>query len=148
MKIFSWVLFIAVAMTAFIRHDAGAETAAVVSSFIKNETISRVDARAIYLMKARRWDNGQQIVLFQMPHNSRAHKQFVRDVLEMSAEQYAREWDRLTNAGLSTSIKIVNSEREMLQRIAGTSSGLGYIDADHLVIHDENSGVRTLRIVD
>jgi hypothetical protein len=53
----------------------------------------------------------------------------------MTPEQYSREWDRIVNSGLSTSIRIVMSEAEMIDRVANTPNALGYIDTDHLIAY-------------
>lgn len=130
----------------FVCNTAFAETLAIVNVALHIGQISREDARALYLMKERRWDDGQIVILYQLPTNSKLHRAFVRDVLGMSNEQYNREWDRLVNAGLSTYIHSVSSQQEMIRRVANTANALGYIDSDHMIINTGERDITTLRI--
>lgn len=132
----------------FVCCAGHAETTAIVNSAIRTGRITREDARALYLMKERRWDNGQLVIIFQMPLNSRQHRAFVRDVLGMSNEQYLREWGRIVNAGLNTYIRPVATYQEMLTRVSNTPSSLGYIDADNMFINAGEQNVTFLHITD
>ena len=124
-----------------------ADTTAIVNAAVESGQITREDARNLYLMKSRRWEDGQLIILFQMPQNSSSHKAFVREVLGMSTEQYNREWDRLVNAGLSGSIRSVANEEEMMRKVGLTPNALGYVSNDRLIVHNGENYVRTLRII-
>ena len=128
--------------------SAMADTAAIVNSAVRVGQISKEDVRSLFLMRERRWNDGQLVVLFHLPNFSRAHKTFVRDVLGMTTEQYGREWDRLTNAGLSTYVRSVSTQKEMLYKVSQTSGGLGYLDSDYIIVNRGDSDAKMLRIVD
>ena len=138
-------LFLVIALYCY---NALADTVTIVGKQTSIENISRNEAKSLYLMKSRRLNDGQSVILFQMPQSSYEHKKFVRDVLGMPIEQYKRELDRLINAGLSMPIRIVSSKQDMLNSVAITYNSIGYIDADHLIIYSGENDVKTLKIID
>ncbi len=87
-------------------------------------------------------------MLFQMPRSTYVHKAFVRDVLNLSPEQYAREWDKLVNAGLSSYIQSVPTSQDMLLSVKQTPNALGYLDENNLILHNGKKDVKILRIID
>lgn len=130
-------------------YSALADTVMITDSdFNSIEKITKTEAQFLYLMKTRRLNDGQVVTLFQMPQDSVQHKQFVRNILRMSIEQYNRELDRITNSGLSTRIKTVYTKQEMIQRVSSTINSIGYIDTDYLIIYSGDSNVKTLTISD
>lgn len=129
-----------------ISANAFSQSLGIVNTAVTIGQISRNDARALYLMKERRWDDGQPVILFKLPTTSRIHRSFVREVLGMSVSQYTREWDRIVNAGLSTNVQLVTTATEMFLRVANTSNALGYIDSDHMIVNMGDRDVKTLRI--
>jgi hypothetical protein len=132
----------------FVCMSATAEVVAIISTAVKIGHITRMEARSLYLMKERRWDDGQLVVIVQMTPGTRIHKAFVRDVLNMTNEQYTREWDRMVNAGLSTRIKIVANQDEMFNLVSSTPNAIGYLDQENLLVNTGKADIRTLKIID
>jgi hypothetical protein len=132
----------------FVCMSATAEVVAIISTAVKIGHITRTEARSLYLMKERRWDDGQLVVIVQMTPGTRIHKAFVRDVLNMTNEQYTREWDRMVNAGLSTRIKIVANQDEMFNLVSSTPNAIGYLDQENLLVNTGKADIRTLKIID
>ncbi len=136
-------------LTTFLLCGAAkADTTAIINSAVETGRITRADVRALFLMKERRFDDGQRVVIFQLPRESRLHRQFVREVLEMTPEQYARAWDKIVNAGLSTYIRSVTSSEQMFTAVARTASGLGYVDSSTLMLNNGANDVKILKIID
>ena len=135
-------------IVAIYCFNALADSVTIVGRQTAIENISRNEAKSLYLMRTRRLNDGQSVILFQMPQNSYEHKKFVRDVLGISIEQYNRELDKLINVGLSTPIRVVNTKQDMLNSVAITYNSIGYIDADHLIIYSGENDVKTLKIID
>lgn len=127
---------------------AESQVTTLVNSDFNEAHITKREVRNLYLLKSRRLSDGQTVVLFQLPTNSKLHKLFVREVLDMSVEKYLQEIDRLVNAGLNTNIIIVNNKEEMMYKVSSAPSGIGYIDNDYLLMNDGNRGVKILKIVE
>lgn len=137
-----------IVLATTIQATVLAGNVAVINAVNPTGQITRSEARALFLMRERRFYDGQRVVLVQMPRSSRAHRIFLRDVLGMSPAQYAREWDKLVNSGLSTSVLYVATTEEMLATVSRTENSLGYVDADNLLINAGNSDVKILHITD
>jgi hypothetical protein len=138
---------VALFLMLFTYIIASADTDSITSLDVSKDTISRDEAKALYLMKIRRWDNGDQILLFQLDHSNIVHKRFVRDVLDMSPERYAREWERLVNTGMGTSVKTVSTTADMVKRVSSSRNGLGYIDSDKIIIYTPEGSYKILKII-
>jgi hypothetical protein len=127
---------------------AAADSNVIVSPGNQNSAMTRAEARSLFLMRTRRFPDGSPVVLIQLPAQHQTHKRFVREVLNMTPEQYARERDKATNSGTAATIRFVSTTEEMLMRVARTPNSLGYVDSDNLLLNSGNNDVKVLRIID
>ncbi len=140
--------YLFVLASIFTSSNLGADTVAIINSTTSSNKISRADVRALFLMRTQRLADGSRVVLFLLPQDSRIHKEFVRQVLDMSPAQYYREWQRISNSGLAAHVQHVASPQEMVARVSRTPNGLGYVDNNNLVVNSGNSDVKILQITD
>jgi ABC-type phosphate transport system substrate-binding protein len=124
------------------------ETATIGSKNLMDNTITKTEVRLLYLMKNKRLFNGDRPVLFHLPKESKVRDAFIREVLNMTIEQYNTEISKVTNIGLGTFIKTAKNNNDMLYRVGNTINGIGYSDKDHLLVYIGDSDVKILTIID
>jgi ABC-type phosphate transport system substrate-binding protein len=109
--------------------DASSARAA---DIIVNKTVpiaqhTLADTRAIFAMRKRVWPNGKQIIVFSLSDSSSTHKDFVKNNLRIFPHQLRRVWDRLIFAGTGEAPIQLDSEQDMIDKIANTPDSIGYI---------------------
>lgn len=137
----------AAALLFLLSTSAWADVEPIINRNLPLREISRADARDIYLLKERMGPAGNKPQLFRLPLRNRLHREFVRDVLGMTADQFDREWQKLVNAGLATEIEEVQTEREMLSIVSRRPRGVGYLGRDYLVLNANGHDVEVVRIL-
>ena len=99
----------------------------IVNESVPKARYSRADARAIFTMHLRRWPNGESIKVFTLADDEPAHKDFVKNNLDMFPHQLRRAWDRMTYSGTGVAPIELDSEQEMIEKILHTPNAIGYI---------------------
>ena len=145
MKKFIAVLFLLLVTS---QSDSSDSEMVVSTALEKVQYLTRAEARNLYLLKTRVWKDGVRVVVLRLPSDHSVHKEFVRDILKMSDEQYNSEWNKLTNAGLLTTTETVLTPNEMLQVINRKHNAIGYISKDYLIINVGGYNVKVITIVD
>lgn len=125
-----------------------AESTPIGSKDLTVNTITKVEVQNLYLMKNKHLFNGDKIVLFHMPKESKDRNSFIREVLNMSIEKYDTELNKTINIGMGGFIKTVKNKNDMVLRVSLTTNGIGYIDKDHLLVYIGESDVKMFNIVD
>lgn len=134
-------------LLALLSTSAFADVLGIINKAVQVKEITREDARAVFLLKERYAPNGIKIQLFRMPLQSKLHREFVRDVLDMSEVQFEREWSKIVNAGLAPEIEEVSTQREMLATVSRKYRSVGYLDKDYIVINMDGTDAVAVRIV-
>jgi len=129
-----------------ITININADTLMVAQVDVNAGQLSVSDVRSFYLMKYRRWPDGNRVILFQMPIDSPAHRHFIREVLRMSVSDYEKEWSKVVNSGFSSEIRYVYSSEEMLHRVSFTRNAIGYVDSDNIIVNSGSNDVKVLHI--
>lgn len=110
------------------------DTVPITSSEFALSSISRFELRRLYFMKDK-WADGVGIVtLYQRPPHSSEHIRFIRETLELTPAAFYRELALSVNAGKGTTITIVNSDEEMLEKATSKDNAIGYLDVDTVII--------------
>ena len=104
-------------------------TEIVVNKSVPSVDYSTADIRAIFTMQKRVWPNNRQIKVYTLSDNSPLHKDFVKNVLQMFPHQIRRIWDRMTFSGTGDAPIELESEQEMVDKIATTPDSIGYTNS-------------------
>lgn len=111
-------------------------------------TISKNEVRQLFLLKKKRLSDGSLIVLVQMNQNNPIHRKFIRDILNISFEDYNRIVNNNNNSGNSGYVITVNTQQEMLDKVTDISNSIGYIDNDYLLINSLNNNLAIYKIIE
>lgn len=132
----------------FLHQNISADTSLITMYGDNTKSITKKDVKLLYLMKRRNLSNGDPVIIYQMPVNGALHKKFVRDILDMSIEQYNQVINQTVNSGLSRFIITVETREEMISKVSETNNSIGYIDSDYLIINSISKTVSIYKIID
>jgi hypothetical protein len=101
----------------------------VVNKSVSTGEFSTAEVRAIFAMQKRFWPNNKQIKVFVLADNNPIHKDFVKNILQMFPHHIRRVWERITFTGTGTAPIVLDSEQEMIDKIANTPDSIGYLNS-------------------
>ena len=80
-------------------------------------------------MRRRSWTDGTPIHVFVLDDNQPLHRSFSKNVLSIFPHRLRKKWNRLVFTGTGQAPTEVASEQEMLERVANTPGGIGYLSS-------------------
>ncbi len=90
------------------------------------EVLSRNEARLYLTMRVKQWPNGLPVRVFVLPDNDPLHLRVVKSVLGLFPYQLRRAWDRQLFSGTGQAPVTLETESEVIRRVAQTPGGIGY----------------------
>jgi hypothetical protein len=137
MDSFTLLQFVYIKLVSFIRVGIIVSTMGcssvnaaeiVVNSTVPSKQYTLADIRAVFMMRQRFWPNGEQIKVFTLSDSDLLHKDFVKNNLNMFPHQLRRIWDRMLFSGTGAIPVQLDSEQEMIDKIANTPYAIGYLN--------------------
>ena len=104
----------------------------VVNADVPVDSLTRSMTRSIFSMRMTSWPNGMPIKVFVMGDKTPLHAAFSKEILGVFPHQLRRAWNRQIFAGTGQSPTKVDSEQEMIERVADTPGAIGYVSEDVL----------------
>ncbi len=95
---------------------------------LNTQELSLNQLRSIFSLRARQWPDGTPITVFVYRDEKPAHRQFLLSTLKMLPHQLRRQWDRYIYSGIGQGPVVVDSQKEMLNKVKSTPGGIGYIE--------------------
>jgi len=89
--------------------------------------IGQQEARALFAMSQRSWQDGTPVVVFVLPDSSPIHKEFCKKHLGMFAHQLRQTWDRKVFSGTGQAPEVASTVEEMRALISKTPGAIGYL---------------------
>lgn len=89
--------------------------------------IDRTVLRAIFTMRLRQWPDGTPVRVFVLPDRDEATALFCREQLGTYPYVMRSTWDRMVFTGTGLAPTVVDSEREMRERVRTTPGAIGYV---------------------
>lgn len=105
-----------------------ADSTVIVNPSVSTKSIDTQTLGRIYAMQIKNWNDGQPVKVFTFPSNSKFHHQFVISKMKIQPHQLERLWNRLIFTGTGRTPIVVNSEKEMMQKVKETPGAIGYIE--------------------
>jgi ABC-type phosphate transport system substrate-binding protein len=90
-------------------------------------SLSLAQARALFSMRMTQWPDGSPVRVFVLAPTQAPHVAFCKQVLDLYPYQLRQSWDRLVYSGLGQAPVEVESETEMIRRVASTPGAVGYV---------------------
>jgi hypothetical protein len=89
--------------------------------------IDRALLRAVFTMRQRQWPDGTPIHVFVLPDRDDTTALFCREQLGTYPYVMRSTWDRMVFTGTGLAPIVVESEREMRERVRATPGAIGYV---------------------
>ncbi|MCU7811029.1 MAG: substrate-binding domain-containing protein [Candidatus Thiodiazotropha sp. (ex Notomyrtea botanica)] len=102
----------------------------VVNENVPIETLSRSTVRSVFSMRMTSWPDGVPIQVFVMGDKTKLHASFSKEILGVFPHQLRRAWNRQIFAGTGQAPAKVDTEQEMLDKVATTPGAIGYISKE------------------
>ncbi|MFD2190997.1 hypothetical protein [Pistricoccus aurantiacus] len=99
---------------------------------VETHQLNRDTARAMFAMRQRTWPDGQAARIFVLPNDDHSHERFVKQFLNVYPHQLQMAWDRVVFSGTGQAPSQVDTEAEMLEQVASTPGGMGYLEKKYL----------------
>ena len=94
---------------------------------VTEKTLSVNSLRSIFSMRLKTWSDGTKIRVFVLSDEDQLHQIVSKEKLNVFPYQLRSTWDRLVFSGTGQAPIKVNSNEEMLARIATTPGAIGYL---------------------
>lgn len=104
----------------------------IVSPSLSDTKLDRSLLRAVFTLRVRQWPDGSPIRVFVLPDNDPLSDQFYRERLGMYSYVLRRVWDRMVFTGTGLAPTVVQSEKEMIERVRSTPGAIGYVNQREL----------------
>lgn len=121
-----------VALLPLSAHAAERQVVLIAHPQVANTSLTRDTTRAIFAMRQRSWPDGQAVRVFVLPNNHPVHARFAKERLTVYPHQLQLAWDRMVFSGTGQAPSQVDSQIEMLERVATTPGALGYLEREYL----------------
>jgi ABC-type phosphate transport system substrate-binding protein len=108
-------------------QEAGLSVDVIVSPSLTSTKLDRSLLRAVFTMRLRQWPDGSAIRVFVLPDSDPLSDQFYRERLGMYSYVLRRAWDRMVFTGTGLAPTVVQTEKEMLERVRSTPGAIGYV---------------------
>lgn len=101
--------------------------------------------KQIYSDRVSFWDNGEEILVFELPVKSNAREKFAQNVLNKSAISCQRDWsNRFINNTIKNAVKV--KPQRLVARFVGMKlSAIGYVSESEM---DNLSGLKIVMVID
>jgi ABC-type phosphate transport system substrate-binding protein len=112
-------------------HAQAESVEIIVNPALATVPLNRDLLRAIFSMRLREWPAGPPVHVFVLPDEDPTSDQFYREALGIYAYMLRAAWDRMVFTGTGQAPTIVQSEREMRERVQSTPGAIGYVRKAH-----------------
>ena len=113
----------------------------IVSPSLASTKLDRSLLRSVFTMRLRQWPDGSPVRVFVLPDSDPLSDLFYRQRLGMYSYVLRRAWDRMVFTGTGFAPTVVQTEKEMIERVRSTPGAIGYVRKREL----SESDVRLLR---
>ncbi len=99
----------------------------IVNTGVTENTVSGNVLRSIFSMRLKTWTDGTKIRVFVLADDDQLHQIVAKEKLNVFPYQLRSTWDRLVFSGTGQAPIKVNSNEEMLAKVASTPGAIGYL---------------------
>jgi hypothetical protein len=107
--------------------SATAATQMVANTNLSVDTVSRNEARLLFLMRRSQWPDGQAVQVFVLADEHPQHQAFCKNQLQIYPRKLRKAWERRLFSGTGQVPVRVDSVAEMLRRVGSTPGAIGYL---------------------
>jgi len=116
----------------------------VKNSSVVIDTITRYEARNIFLQR-QRFLGHTRLTVFVLPMHLPETRNFIENILGMTVSQYKHYVYGATTAGKESIFTVINSSPEMIDRVAVTPGGIGFL-SDSWAVYCDGVTTKIMRV--
>ncbi len=110
-----------------VRPVTSPEVVFIAHQEVGDEHLSSRDIKNIFLGKKSTWTDGSQIS-FAVLADGELHEEFLQQWIKRSQSQYVMYWRRMVFTGRASSLKVFNTETDLMKYVAVTEGAIAYVD--------------------
>ena len=104
-----------------------AQVAVIVNKSVNASSISKSNLLDIYSLTTKNWDNGNKIIVFDQKSDNEVKEKFY-SFIGKSNSDLKKVWMRAQLTGEGFAPEALNSDQEVLNKVASTPNAIGYIN--------------------
>lgn len=89
--------------------------------------LDKSDIAAIYLLKKKHWENGDDIMPINLPATAEARSRFTAQVFDSTPEKLGSYWDKMLFKGETPPVT-QNSEQAVVMFVERIKGAIGYVE--------------------
>jgi ABC-type phosphate transport system substrate-binding protein len=89
--------------------------------------LEKSDIAAIYLLKKKHWENGDDIMPINLPATAEARTRFTAQVFDSTPEKLGSYWDKMLFKGETPPVT-QNSEQAVIMFVERINGAIGYVE--------------------
>ncbi len=111
----------------------GADDVVIITNkSVSADSLKEEDVKNIFIGKVTSWNDNQKINFATLPNGDEIHKAFLKKFIKRTPEQYSRYWKKQIFTGKSRIPKSFQTEKDMLEFVAGTKGAVGYASTSQI----------------
>jgi len=119
------VLALTVVLTPF--STAWADLYIIANKDLPVTQLDKDDIAAIYLLKKKHWENGDNIMPINQPAQADARTRFTAEIFDSTPEKLGSYWDKMLFKGETPPVT-QNSEQAVILFVERIKGALGYVE--------------------
>lgn len=94
---------------------------------LPNAQLEKSDIAAIYLLKKKHWENGDDIMPINLPAQADARTHFTAQIFDSTPEKLGSYWDKMLFKGETPPVT-QNSEQAVIMFVERIKGAIGYVE--------------------
>ncbi len=119
------VLGLAAALIPF--SSAWADLYIIANKDLSAAQLDKEDIAAIYLLKKKHWENGEDIMPINLPAQADARTRFTAEIFDSTPDKLGSYWDKMLFKGETPPVT-QNSEQAVILFVERIKGAIGYVE--------------------
>jgi ABC-type phosphate transport system substrate-binding protein len=114
-------------LAALLPLSANADLYIIANKELSISQLEKSDISAIYLLKKKHWENGEDIMPINLPATADARARFTAQVFDSTPEKLGSYWDKMLFKGETPPVT-QNSEQAVVMFVERVKGAIGYVE--------------------
>lgn len=107
--------------------NAYADLYIIANKELPTAQLEKSDIAAIYLLKKKHWENGEDIMPINLPATADARNHFTAEIFDSTPEKLGSYWDKMLFKGETPPVT-QNSEQAVIMFVERIKGAIGYVE--------------------
>lgn len=120
-------IVLTLAATLLPLPNAWADLYIIANKDLPASQLDKGDIEAIYLLKKKHWENGEDILPINLPAQAEARARFSAEIFDSTPEKLGSYWDKMLFKGETPPVT-QNSEQAVILFVERIKGAIGYVE--------------------